>query len=114
MGKDVSPGCYGCFHSDAYYCGFMLGRDVGLPNVCNRDCTYCFEPHQVRQDSVVPEGLRLGEEWRDMIRKYLTEEKQMITTDCKMQYYEFTGVCEPLLYLPVIEQWMTEVWLQIL
>ena len=23
-----------------------------------------------------------------------------------MQYYEFSGVCEPLLYLPVLEEWM--------
>jgi pyruvate formate-lyase activating enzyme-like uncharacterized protein len=41
-----------------------------------------------------------------MIRKHLEEEKQMITTDCKMQYYEFTGICEPLLYLPVLEELM--------
>ena len=92
--------------SDAYHRGFILGRDLGLPNVCNRDCIYCFEPHMVRQDTVVPEGLKLGDEWLDIIKKHLMEEKQMITTDCKMQYYEFTGVCEPLLYLPVIEELM--------
>jgi pyruvate formate-lyase activating enzyme-like uncharacterized protein len=106
VGKDISPGCYGCFYADAYHRGFILGRDLGLPDVCNRDCLYCFEPHLVRQDPVVPEGLRLGEAWRDMIRKNLAEEKRMITTDGKMQYYEFTGVCEPLLYLPVLEELM--------
>ena len=84
----------------------MLGRDVGLPNVCNRDCVYCFEPHIVRQDYMLPEGFSLGDEWQDTIQKYLAEEKQIITTDSKMQYYEFTGVCEPLFYLPVIEELM--------
>jgi pyruvate formate-lyase activating enzyme-like uncharacterized protein len=106
VGKDISPGCYGCFYIDAYHRGFILGNDLGLPNVCNRDCIYCFEPHMVRQDTVVPEGLKLGDKWLDIIKKHLMEEKQMITTDCKMQYYEFTGVCEPLLYLPVIEELM--------
>jgi pyruvate formate-lyase activating enzyme-like uncharacterized protein len=106
VGKDVSPGCYGCFYPDAYHRGFILGRDLMLPNVCNRDCLYCFEPHIVRQDPVVPEGFKLGDEWRDMMSKHLEQEKQMISTDCKMQYYEFTGICEPLLYLPVIEDLM--------
>ena len=106
VGADISPGCYGCFHSDAYYCGFMLGRDVGLPDVCNRDCVYCFEPHEVRQTPIVPNGWRISEEWKDSIKKHLIEEKLRITTDCKMQYYEFSGVCEPLLYLPVLEELM--------
>ena len=107
VGEDVSPGCYGCFYSDAYHCGFMLGRDVGLPDICNRDCVYCFEPHQVRQSYAVPDGWGMREEWKDAIRKYLTAEKHRITTDCKMQYYEFTGVCEPLLYLPALEECMS-------
>ena len=106
VGKDISPGCYGCFHSDAYHRGFMLGRDVGLPDVCNRDCVYCFEPHKVRQNFAVPDGWRIREGWKDTITKYLEEDRHWITTDCKMQYYEFTGVCEPLLYLPVLEECM--------
>ncbi len=106
VGEDVSPGCYTCFHSDAYHCGFMLGRDVGLPDVCNRDCVYCFEPRLVQRTYVVPEGWRISEEWKYPITKRLAEAKFRITTDCKMQYYEFTGVCEPLLYLTVVEQWM--------
>jgi pyruvate formate-lyase activating enzyme-like uncharacterized protein len=106
IGKDISPGCYGCFYSDAYHRGFMLGRDVGLPNICNRDCVYCFEPHIVRQDYNLPEGFSLGNDWQDTIRKYLPEEKQIITTDTKMQYYEFTGVCEPLFYLSILEELM--------
>lgn len=106
VGKDISPGCYGCFYPDAYHRGFILGRDLGLPNVCNKDCVYCFEPHIVRQEPVIPEGLKPGEGWREMMSKGLEKEKQMITTDCKMQYYEFTGICEPLLYLPIIEELM--------
>jgi len=104
VGEDVSPGCYGCFYSDAYSCGFMLGRDVGLPNICNRDCVYCFEPHYVRRNFAVPDGWKMGNELKEAIKKYLPVTKQMITTDCKMQYYEFTGVCEPLLYLPVLKE----------
>ena len=106
VGEDVSPGCYSCFYSDAYNCGFMLGRDFGLPDICNRDCVYCFEPHKVQQNPVVPDGWKMTEEWKDAIQKRLTMEKHRITTDCKMQYYELTGVCEPLLYLPVLEDCM--------
>ena len=106
VGEDISPGCHGCFHSDAYHHGFMLGSDVGLPDVCNMDCVYCFKPHTVRQKFKVPDGWRMKQEWKDDITKYLTVEKQIITTDCKMQYYEFTGVCEPLFYLPVLEELM--------
>jgi hypothetical protein len=40
-----------------------------------------------------PEGFSLGDKWQDIIQKYLAQEKQIITTDAKMQYYEFTGVC---------------------
>jgi len=104
VGEDISPGCYGCFYPDAYHRAFILGRDAGLPNICNRDCAYCFEPHIVRQDYSLPEGFSLGNEWQDTIQKYLTQEKQIITTDTKMQYYEFTGVCEPLFYLPILEE----------
>jgi len=106
VGEDISPGCYGCFYPDAYHRGFILGRDVGLPNVCNKDCVYCFEPHIVRQEPVVPEEFKLEGDWREALQAHLAEEKQMVTTITKMQYYEFTGVCEPLLYLPVLEQLM--------
>ncbi len=106
VGTDVSPGCYPCFHSDAYNLGFILGRDVGLPDVCNRDCVYCFEPHQVKPHYLVPEGWRIPAEWKDDIRKHIWLEKLRIKSECKMQYYEFTGVCEPLFYLPVIAELM--------
>jgi len=106
IGEDVSPGCYGCFYSDAYSYGFMLGRDVGLPNVCNRNCVYCFEPHYVRPDFTVPPDWKLSEEVKDAIKRLLPLNKRLITTDCKMQYYEFTGVCETLLYLPAIKEAM--------
>ena len=106
IGEDVSPGCYGCFYSDAYHRAFLLGRDVGLPDVCNRDCVYCFEPHTVRQDYTPSEGFSLGDGWQDVIKKYLAEEKQAITTNAKMQYYEFTGVCEPLFYISILEEFM--------
>jgi hypothetical protein len=102
IGEDISPGCYGCFYSDAYFFGFMLGRDFRLPNVCNRDCVYCFEPHTVQQTPVVPDGWRLSREWKDGIMESLMEQKQNMTTDSNMQYYEFTGLCEPLLYGPVL------------
>jgi hypothetical protein len=106
IGEDISPGCYGCFYSDAYHRAFLLGRDVGLPDVCNRDCVYCFEPHIVRQNYTLPEGFRLGDGWQDVIQEYLAQEKQIITTNAKMQYYEFTGVCEPLFYISILEEFM--------
>jgi len=106
IGEDISPGCYGCFYSDAYFFGFMLGRDFGLPNICNKDCVYCFEPHRVRQTPAMPDGWRLSQEWKDGIMGSIEEQKQRITSDCNMQYYEFTGVCEPLLYTPVLEGFM--------
>ncbi|MFC1846390.1 hypothetical protein ACFLYM_03110 [Chloroflexota bacterium] len=53
-----------------------------------------------------PEGFSLGDKWQDTIQKYLTEEKRRITTPHKMQYYEFTGVCEPLFYLSILEELM--------
>jgi pyruvate formate-lyase activating enzyme-like uncharacterized protein len=84
----------------------MLGRDVGLPDVCNRDCVYCFEPHEIANDTVVPADWRLPEEWKESIRNRLWIEKGKITTENKMQYYEFTGLAEPLLYLPVIAELM--------
>jgi pyruvate formate-lyase activating enzyme-like uncharacterized protein len=106
IGEDVSPGCYPCFYSDACNYGFMLGRHVGLPNVCNRDCVYCFEPHQVQQNYSVPAEWVISEEQKDKARRTFMAARYRITTDCKMQYYEFTGVSEPLLYLPVLEEWM--------
>jgi pyruvate formate-lyase activating enzyme-like uncharacterized protein len=106
IGKDVSPGCYGCFYSDAYSIGLMLGKDVGLPNVCNRDCVYCFEPHRVQQTPVVPDDWKMAGDEKDILGEFIGFEKRRITTDCKMQYYEITGVCEPLLYMPVLRECM--------
>ena len=106
IGEEISPGCYGCFYSDAFFCGFMLGRDFRLPNVCNRDCVYCFEPHSVQQTPVVPDGWRLSREWKDGIMESLMEQKRNMTTDVNRPYYEFTGVCEPLLYTPVLTELM--------
>jgi len=106
VGKDVSPGCYSCFYSDALVYGFRLGDDFGLPNVCNKNCIYCFEPHEVRQSSPVPHSGKLNEEWKDSLMRHAEEQRLKITTDCKMQYYAFSGPSEPLLYLPVLEEQM--------
>lgn len=106
IGADISPGCYGCFYSDAYYCGFMLGRDLGLPDICNRDCVYCFEPHRVQQAPASPDGWSMNQAWKDAILRSFLEKKPGINNDCNMQYYEFSGVGEPLLYLPVLEEIM--------
>ena len=105
-GKDISPGCYGCFYSDAFFGSFMLGRDLGLPDICNKDCLYCFEPHEVRQELLLPRAWKISNAWKEAFKRDLLAERLRITTDCKMQYYEFSGVCEPLLYLPVMEDLM--------
>ncbi len=106
VGEDISPGCYPCFYSDACLCGFTLGSNFGLPNVCNRDCVYCFGPHQVQQNYSVPVGWRLTDEWKADVKKYLAKEKNRISTECKMQYYTLTGIAEPLLYFPVLDELM--------
>lgn len=105
-GRDISPGCYGCFHSDALFLSFMLGRDFGLPNVCNRDCVYCFEPHQVSSDFTLPAGWKLSPGWQESILRDLPVQKRMISTPVKMQYYEFSGTCEPLFYMPLLREVM--------
>ncbi len=106
IGEDISPGCYGCFYPDAHYCGFMLGRDFGLPNICNRDCVYCFETHQVQQIPVLPGGWKLDDRWKETILRSFMQKKPGLTSECNMQYYEFSGICEPLLYLPILEELM--------
>jgi pyruvate formate-lyase activating enzyme-like uncharacterized protein len=106
VGEDVSPGCYPCFYSDACTCGPILSWDIGLPEVCNRDCVYCFKPHPVQEHYSVPNEWKLAEEWKAGTIRYVMEEKQRIISDCKMQYYNFTGICEPLLYFPVLEAMM--------
>lgn len=106
LGQDISPGCYGCFYSDAFFYSFMLGRDLGLPNICNKDCIYCFEPHEVRENLVLPTGWRISDAWKESVKRDLFEERLKITTECKMQYYEFSGVCEPLLYRSVLADLM--------
>jgi len=106
VGSDVSPGCYGCFYSDALVYGFRLGDDFGLPNVCNRNCIYCFEPHEVSQSSPVLGPGALNDNWKDSLMRHAAEKRLAITTECKMQYYAFAGPSEPLLYLPVLEAQM--------
>jgi len=103
VGGDISPGCYGCFYSDALCLGFMLGRDFGLPSVCNRDCVYCFEPHEVRSDFNLPPDWKISREWKDGIKKDFWRSKLKISTPAKMQYYEISGTCEPLFYLPLLK-----------
>jgi len=103
IGGDISPGCYGCFYSDAFYFGFMLDRDFSLPRICNRDCVYCFEPSRVQRLSSLPDGWILSGEWKEGIMRSLMEQKQKLFSNCYMQFYEFTGVCEPLFYLPVLK-----------
>jgi sulfatase maturation enzyme AslB (radical SAM superfamily) len=106
IGNDVSPGCYGCFYSDALVYGFRLGDDFGLPNVCNRNCIYCFEPHEVSQSSPVLGPGALNDKWKESLMRHAAEKRLRITTECKMQYYAFAGPSEPLLYLPVLEAQM--------
>jgi len=99
IGEDISPGCYTCFYSDACLCGFMLGSNFDLPNVCNRDCCLLLWATSGSNRTIsAPNEWKLSDEWKDAMKKHIIKEKLRISTECKMQYYTITGIAEPLLY----------------
>jgi pyruvate formate-lyase activating enzyme-like uncharacterized protein len=101
IGK-ISPGCYGCFAPIICY-GVSLGKGVGLPNVCNKNCPHCFDERTVQQEFEVPSDWTIRSEVQDEIFNYFIQFNQL---ESAFSLYTFTGVVETLFYLPVIKQYM--------
>ena len=104
-------------HSNSYYFnnakGFFnwkldVGRDVGLPNVCNFNCGYCSLgtgptsiPQFVKSSYVVPDDWEMKPIWKEQIK--------LSCENAERDYflYNFTGnEAETLFYLPCIEAYM--------
>jgi pyruvate formate-lyase activating enzyme-like uncharacterized protein len=103
---EVSAGCRMCFNSKDNFFNWQLqlGEDVGLPNVCQFDCTQCFpyNPKQVSNHYTVPSVWELKERWKEKIKNWYYSRDRL-----DFLLYTFTGSeSEPLFYLPVIEQFM--------
>ncbi len=101
VGK-ISPGCYECFAPGIGY-GVLLGSGVGLPNVCNMNCPHCFEERMVQKEYEVPSDWKLEQRVKDEIVNYYIQFNQL---DSIFSIYNFSGVVEPLFYLPVVRQYM--------
>jgi sulfatase maturation enzyme AslB (radical SAM superfamily) len=122
----VSPGCTFCFVQIPTY-GIHVGRDVGLPNVCNRSCKFCFgseEERFVSSDYQVPVGWTLPPDVRPFLIDYFGQiygedhpKKAGLDFESILEeprYHEkdlvlagITGrASEPLLYLPVLREYM--------
>jgi pyruvate formate-lyase activating enzyme-like uncharacterized protein len=104
IGK-ISPGCLSCF-TNIHTWMIRLGHDVGLPDVCNRNCLHCFGPHQVAQDYAPPADWQLtGAVKRDILRQLAATRSNPMRPP-HIPCYGFTGLCEPLFYMPVIREYM--------
>jgi len=101
IGK-ISPGCYGCF-SPVPAWGVRVGEDVGLPNVCNMNCAHCFREREVRPSYSVPADWQMTQEVKDSILEHFLPYNMLESVSA---IYTFSGVSEPLFYLPVLEQYM--------
>ena len=101
IGK-LSPGCYSCFAPIPVW-GVRLGEDAGLPNVCNCNCVHCFRDRRVQNNYEPPRDWTLPSKTRDAILSYFLpfQQKERIRA-----LYTFSGIAEPLFYLPVIRQYM--------
>lgn len=98
----ISPGCYPCFGL-ALTWGVRLGEDAGLPNVCNRDCVNCFRDRIVQDDYAPPSGWTLSQQAKDEILQYFLPFNRLAK---EFVVYTFSGISEPLFYLPVIRQYL--------
>ena len=106
---EISPSCVVCLRCVPNWT-IELGADVGLPNVCNRDCDYCagipsargYEQIHTVEDYRVPPEWRLTSEWKDTIRKSFAS----VADSQDRHFYVFAGPSEPLLYMPVIREYL--------
>jgi pyruvate formate-lyase activating enzyme-like uncharacterized protein len=109
VGK-LSPGCYWCYSAMDFSCGVQVGSDVGLPNLCNLDCAYCFarQPRPAAGQGIdqVPPDWRLPAASKEKILTRLLSAREKLE-DFDIPSVAFAGDgAEPLLYLPVIREYM--------
>lgn len=106
----ISPGCYWCFSPLDFSWGVHLGADVLLPNICNLGCPYCIShgDHLIssRSDRFIPPNWRLPGHFKEAILSRLSAAGANLTT-ADLPSFAFAGDgAEPLLYLPVIREYM--------
>jgi pyruvate formate-lyase activating enzyme-like uncharacterized protein len=106
----ISPGCFWCLSSTALSYGVNVGTDVGLPNICNLNCPYCFmhSKHLIVRNNtnVVPDNWHLDMEFLDKVNVNL-QRINSLSEDHEFISFSFTGDgAETLLYMPVIRAYM--------
>lgn len=95
-----------------------LGDDVGLPNICDRNCAGCYDDYRPKTInlSTSPPDNRLqlykqfGETWFPNHWKFRPRWKEDIDNYFKNskrpKYFHFTGRGDPLFYMPCIKAYM--------
>ena len=93
-----------------------LGDDVGLPNICDRNCAGCYDDFGSTSLRDSPPDRRrdlykaLGENWFPstwkLKPKWRTAIQDHFKNSAKSKLFLFTGRGDPLFYLPCIEAYM--------
>jgi len=95
-----------------------FGDDVGLPNICDRNCAGCYNdyaPKNTNLTTSLPDERtqlykRLGENWFPDDWKFQPQWKEDIKNYFKdskaRKYFLFTGRGDPLFYMPCIKEYM--------
>ena len=93
-----------------------LGDDVGLRNICDRNCVSCYDDFWSTSLKDVPPDRRrnlykaLGENWFPSTWKFKPKWRTAIQdhfrNSTKPKLFLFTGRGDPLFYLPCIEAYM--------
>ena len=94
-----------------------FGNDVGLPNICDRNCAGCYDDFGPNIDLTTspPDKrralyARLGKNWFPNTWKFKSEWKEKIKNHFKdskdLKSFLFTGRGDPLFYVPCIEAYM--------
>lgn len=93
-----------------------FGDDVGLPNICDRNCAGCYddfgpsdlttsppdkrnELYESRGENWFPANWTFKPQWKEAIKKHFKNSKED-------KYFFFTGRGDPLFYMPCIETYM--------
>ncbi|MGA1870254.1 MAG: hypothetical protein ACMUJM_17080 [bacterium] len=99
----ISKGCKGCFSNNLVILRFDLGAGIGLPNICNMNCTNCFDKHLIAPKYNIPPEWAITDENKTGMIKYVKSET--IGKNTRDVRYTFSGSSsEPLLYVEAIEK----------